>query len=205
MNTGRPIAKWTSRRCTICKELKPRRSFEIMRAVSKTGKTTLGKCADCRRRIDLSRKFEQYHNDPEYKARQLERNRIKAYHTYNADQRAKNCYYQGRWQWIERRMARIAWWDDQPIIICVKPSGRLIRSNEKHTERTGMELAIVRDRAPVNLPIGWRPILRAKGPIITKHPSCPTEWEWMEFAVEKRYPKWRQKANEDAGANEHQP
>jgi hypothetical protein len=199
---GRPVAKWLKRKCKACGIDKPRADFLITRSTAKTGVATLSRCIDCRRRIDRTRKLEQYRTDPEYREQRLESNRRRKYRDLDDKQRTKACWYQGRYQWIDRRMARIVWWQDQPIIVCIKPSGRRIQSNERQTERTGYELAIIRDQPPINLPIGWRPALRIRGPIITRHPSCPAEWEWLEPLVERRYMTWKQRASGDAGQSD---
>lgn len=198
---GRPVSTWTSRKCRTCGIVYPRHYFEAKRAAAKNGLLTRPDCKACFRRRDRERKLEYYATNDAYRESCLAANRqVRARRDQEAIDRSieTTC----RWAWFECKRDQFMALDAKPIVVCVRPSDFPPRKNQRPGQRRGKTLAFVLDKPPVEIPVGWVPILRKRGPIITKHPSCPAEWEWTEHILEMRYRAWTQKANEDAGQSD---
>lgn len=191
---GRPVSTWQTRKCRTCGVVYPRPIFEFINRSTKTGWSTRPDCRYCFRRRERELKLREYQTNEVYRQYCIESNRrSQKFRSYDALERAIE--FSCRWAWIDRKRDQIMILDSKPIIICVKPKDINPRRNERPSQRRGKTLGFILDKPPVEIPIGWIPILRKHGAIITKHPSCPAEWEWTEHILELRYRAWHGQQN----------
>lgn len=191
---GRPVSTWKTRKCRTCGIVYPRHYFEAKRASAKNGLKTRPDCKACFRRKDRARKLIEYATNEAYRQACLASSR-KERAKRDPDSIERLTESTCRWAWIDGKRDQIMILDSKPIIICVKPKDINPRRNERPSQRRGKTLGFVLDKPPIEIPVGWIPILRKRGPIITRHPSCPAEWEWTEHILELRYRAWQGQQN----------
>lgn len=191
---GRPVSTWKTRKCRTCGVVYPRPIFEFVNRATKTGLSTRPDCRYCFRRRERERKLREYQINEAYRQHCIALNRRSQKHrSHDCLERALE--FRCRWAWIQSKRDQFMILDAKPIIICVKPKDIEPRQNERPTQRRGKTLGFILDKPPVEIPVGWIPILRKRGSIITRHPSCPAEWEWTEHILELRYRAWQGQQN----------